>query len=348
MSSRFARRTGAALSLFLALVPAAGATDGWYTSFEAGGSWIDDWEHVDRAPKGPAFASTSAFDGGWTVMGAVGHARDNWRFELEGGYRFNAAASLVAGRTMVPGLAGEMTEASAMLNLIHDIPLAERLSLSLGIGAGGDHADLKLNAPGGTYSHEGWRFAYQGLVGINRALDERLSLFVNYRFLNVTPGDYDDPPFLRVEGEDLQKHAATVGLRFALAEPAAAPPVVTPEPPRPTLPALPAEREFLVFFGFNSAKLSPQALETVRQAASAAMQLGTANIRVVGHADRAGRPAYNKALSLRRAETVKAEMVREGVMGSAIRLRGLGESQPLVQTTDGVREPQNRRVQIVF
>lgn len=346
MSFRSARLAGAAFSLFLALVPAAHATEGWYTSFEGGGSWIDDWDHVDRALKGPPVASTSAFDGGWTVLGAVGHGRDNWRFELEGSYRFNAAASLVVGGTTIPGLAGEMTEASAMLNLIHDIPLAERLSLSVGIGAGGDHADLKLNAPGGTYSHEGWRFAYQGLVGLNRALDERLSLFVNYRFLNVTAGDYDDMPALRVEGEDLQKHAATVGLRFALAAPAAAPPV--PEPPRPPLPALPAEREFLVFFGFNSAKLSPQALETVRQAASAAMQLGTANIRVVGHADRSGRPAYNKALSLRRAETVKAEMVREGVMGSAIRLRGLGESQPLVQTTDGTREPQNRRVQIVF
>ena len=93
---------------------------------------------------------------------------------------------------------------------------------------------------------------------------------------------------------------------------------------------------------------APAALATVQQAATAATQLGTANIRIVGHADRAGSPAYNKALSMRRAQAVRTVMVQEGVSGSAITLRGAGESDPLVPTADGVREPQNRRVQITF
>jgi outer membrane protein OmpA-like peptidoglycan-associated protein len=119
-------------------------------------------------------------------------------------------------------------------------------------------------------------------------------------------------------------------------------------PPPPPQPAVPAEREFLIFFGFNRSVLTPQAMETVRQAATAAQQQGTAKIRVVGHTDRSGSLNYNKALSMRRADTVKKALVAEGVMGSAISIAGRGESQPLVPTADGAREAQNRRVQINF
>jgi len=71
-------------------------------------------------------------------------------------------------------------------------------------------------------------------------------------------------------------------------------------------------------------------------------------IGVTGHADRSGSDAYNMALSLRRANAVKDQLVREGIPASAITVVGRGESQPLVQTADGVREPQNRRVEIVL
>ena len=54
------------------------------------------------------------------------------------------------------------------------------------------------------------------------------------------------------------------------------------------------------------------------------------------------------ALSLRRAESVKAAMIKLGVPASLIVVIGKGESQPLVPTADGVREPQNRRVEIVI
>jgi outer membrane protein OmpA-like peptidoglycan-associated protein len=170
-------------------------------------------------------------------------------------------------------------------------------------------------------------------------------MFVNYRYLYVDTQAFQATPSLYIDGEDLQKHTASLGLRYAFAPPAQEPPLAPPSPPQP---AAPVEREFLVFFGFNKSVLTSQALETVRQAATAATQMGTANIRVVGHTDRSGSLSYNKALSLRRAEVVKKALVTEGVMGSAISLRGRGESEPLVQTADGMREPQNRRVQITF
>jgi OmpA-OmpF porin, OOP family len=54
------------------------------------------------------------------------------------------------------------------------------------------------------------------------------------------------------------------------------------------------------------------------------------------------------ALSLRRANPVKDALARDGVPATAISVVGMGEKGLLVPTPDGVREPQNRRVEIVF
>jgi outer membrane protein OmpA-like peptidoglycan-associated protein len=54
------------------------------------------------------------------------------------------------------------------------------------------------------------------------------------------------------------------------------------------------------------------------------------------------------ALSLRRAKAVQAAMAKLGVPQNSIGVTGKGEEQPLVPTADGVREPQNRRVEIVL
>ena len=74
----------------------------------------------------------------------------------------------------------------------------------------------------------------------------------------------------------------------------------------------------------------------------------TTRIEVAGHADRSGTPAYNQRLSQRRADAVAAELVRQGIARNEIAVSAYGESRPLVPTADGVREPQNRRVEIVL
>ena len=94
--------------------------------------------------------------------------------------------------------------------------------------------------------------------------------------------------------------------------------------------------------------LSQQALNTIRQAADQFKATGKARITATGHTDRSGPESYNMALSLRRANAVKDALVRDGVPAPAITVIGKGETQPLVQTADGVREPQNRRVEIVI
>jgi hypothetical protein len=104
----------------------------------------------------------------------------------------------------------------------------------------------------------------------------------------------------------------------------------------------------MVFFDWDRSNLSAQALNTVQQAASAFKTRGSAQITATGHTDTSGSEAYNMALSLRRANAVKNALVQEGVPAQAISVVGRGEANPLVATGDGVREPQNRRVEIVI
>ena len=121
-----------------------------------------------------------------------------------------------------------------------------------------------------------------------------------------------------------------------------------PPPPPPPPPPVAAPTSFMVFFDWDRSNLSQQAVQTIGQAAAAYKARGSARITATGHTDTSGPESYNMALSLRRANTVKDALVREGVPATAIAVIGRGESQPLVQTADGVREPQNRRVEIVI
>jgi OmpA family protein len=119
-----------------------------------------------------------------------------------------------------------------------------------------------------------------------------------------------------------------------------------PPPPQPAPPP-PAPPSYMVFFDWDSSRLSPQALNTLSQAVTTFRNTGGARVTATGHTDTSGSPQYNMALSLRRANAVKDELVRQGVPAAAITVIGKGESELLVQTGDGVREPQNRRVEIV-
>ena len=114
-----------------------------------------------------------------------------------------------------------------------------------------------------------------------------------------------------------------------------------PAPPPPT-------KSWMVFFDTDSTKLSDQAQSTVGQAAGVAKSMANSKVTVTGYTDTEGAVAYNKALSLRRANAVKDALVRAGLSPQSITVGGDGEQGLLVPTADGVREPQNRRVEIVI
>ncbi|HWL48054.1 MAG TPA: OmpA family protein, partial [Sphingomonadaceae bacterium] len=77
-------------------------------------------------------------------------------------------------------------------------------------------------------------------------------------------------------------------------------------------------------------------------------QTGQASVMLAGHADRSGAASYNVGLSQRRADAVRSYLAGKGIPDSAMSTEAFGESRPLVETADGVREPQNRRVEITF
>ncbi|MFA6022404.1 MAG: OmpA family protein, partial [Rhodospirillales bacterium] len=99
---------------------------------------------------------------------------------------------------------------------------------------------------------------------------------------------------------------------------------------------------------FNKSDITPEASKIITQAVDTAKKGGSSRVELTGHADRSGPDKYNMALSLKRANAVKATMVKQGIPADQISVVGKGETAPLVQTPDGVREPQNRRVEIVL
>jgi OOP family OmpA-OmpF porin len=104
----------------------------------------------------------------------------------------------------------------------------------------------------------------------------------------------------------------------------------------------------MVFFDWDRSNLSEQASERrSSRPRNAYKTKGNARITATGHTDTSGSEQYNMALSLRRANAVKDALVREGVPATAIAVIGRGEQGLLVQTGPNVREPQNRRVEIV-
>jgi OmpA-OmpF porin, OOP family len=103
-----------------------------------------------------------------------------------------------------------------------------------------------------------------------------------------------------------------------------------------------------VFFDFDKSNLTDRAQAVVAEAVRVAKTNGFVKVLVTGHTDTVGSDAYNQALSIRRAQSVKDEMVREGLEGGGIEITGRSFHDPLVSTGPGVREPQNRRAVIDF
>lgn len=121
-----------------------------------------------------------------------------------------------------------------------------------------------------------------------------------------------------------------------------APPIVAAPPAEICSQRLPG----IVFFEFDSAAPPVDATQTIEFVSRNAAACRWAAFEVTGHTDRAGSNAYNVGLSERRAQAVASLMASMGVPQSAITTAARGEEEPRVPTEDGVRNPQNRRVEI--
>jgi outer membrane protein OmpA-like peptidoglycan-associated protein len=289
--------------------------------------------------------------------GAVGWGFGNgFRVEVEGDYRQNALRS-------INGLHASGTEEqwSGFVNGYYDFDLTPYglPGLAPFIGAGVGYSSVNFH---NVYSNPGYydlqvggtpdSVAVQGIVGIayNIADIPGLALTAEYRFTalpeNLKTNVTLDGDRFSVKTNDLTDNAGLVGIRYALWQPAPPPPPPPAPPPAPAA-ELPA-RTYLVFFDWDRADLTARARQIVAEAAQASTHVQTTKIEVNGYTDLSGTAAYNQRLSVRRAQSVEAELVKDGVAESEIAIHGYGESDPLVPTAKGVREPQNRRVEIIL
>jgi outer membrane protein OmpA-like peptidoglycan-associated protein len=362
----------------------ADPVDGLYVGAGAGYDLLQDvTATVDALPGRSGVAAnapmTVQWGGGYSLSGAVGWGFGNGvRLEVEGDYR-SVAQSGDGGSG-----GGRERQFGVMGNALYDIDVdLGWMSPYIGVGLG--YQAASWSHVGGTASgiDEGpnptaiainqtlGAFAYQVIVGVSFPIDSvpGLAVTAEYRYLNVagtrdyravgsTPsvsaGFPDNATRARVSGDG--SHSLMIGLRYAFNGPESAPierpPPVVPVPaaaPVPVpAPAAVATRTYLVFFDWDSAALTPRAREIIAEAVRNSARVPHTRIEVTGHADRTGTAHYNLLLSLRRAQVVAAELEREGVAKAAIEIHGVGDTQPLVPTAAGVRQPENRRVEIVY
>jgi outer membrane protein OmpA-like peptidoglycan-associated protein len=289
--------------------------------------------------------------------GAVGWGFGNgFRLEVEGDYLQNALRSFHGIHA-----SGQEEEYGGFVNGLYDFDLSPwgltGVSPFVGVGVGYSEATFGSASAyngGPTYTVGGnaGSVGVQGIAGVAFNIPDvpGLAITAEYRFIampeNLKFHASVNGRSVGITTESLLTNAGLVGLRYALWQPAPPPPP-PPAPPAPP-PAPEAARTYLVFFDWDRADLSARARQIVAEAAQASTHVQTTRIEVNGYTDLSGTAAYNLKLSVRRAKSVEAELIKDGVAQNEIAIHGYGEENPLVPTAQGVREPQNRRVEIIL
>jgi len=119
-------------------------------------------------------------------------------------------------------------------------------------------------------------------------------------------------------------------------------PMAAAPAPAAAVAAAVVAHNFQVFFDFDKSTITPDGARVVASAAQAMNAGHSVKIMVTGFTDTVGTAPYNMKLSYRRADAVERELIRDGVAANVISVDGKGKTDLLVQTGDGVREPQNR------
>ena len=298
------------------------------------------------------------YDTGYAALGSVGWGFGNGlRLEVEGNFRHNGLDRVTGGGVSAPA-GGSNRTYGVMANALFDMNIGLNwLYPYIGAGAGyawsqfdNAHAGLSQPLAFGRANGTTGAFAYQGIAGAAMPIASvpGLSVTAEYRFLGVNSGTVPgiscgvDCSRAHFKTGDQQNHSLLLGVRYAFN---AAPAAVMAAP----VPAvvLPSSKSFIVFFDWDKSALTDRARGIIRDAAVASKSTAHTQIAVNGYADTSGTPRYNQTLSMQRAQTVAAELVRNGVAKQEIAIKAFGDTVLLVPTGPGVREPQNRRVEIL-
>jgi OOP family OmpA-OmpF porin len=357
----------AAAAVAAPLAAQAQPVTGPYVSL--GGGWNlaqDQFLHTDPAiselPGGDSARfrySAQGFNG----LSSIGYGFGmGLRVEVQGLYSYQNIDSL-DGDPAMGNATGHRETYGGLANVLYDFNLDSfgipAMGLTPYVGVGGGYvwshlSPININYDANTDDRIGGTVgsvAYQGIAGIAYPVSAvpGLAVTAEYRYLGTVSPDsaYSGTHYQafgvnkgNVNLSDQANHQVLLGLRYALFQP--------PPPPPPAPAPVQEARTYLVFFDWDRADLTARARQIVAEAAQASTHVQTTKIDVNGYTDLSGTAAYNQKLSVRRAKSVEAELVRDGVAKSEIEIQGFGESNPLVPTAKGVREPQNRRVEIIL
>ncbi len=305
---------------------------------------------------------TASMDTGFGVHLAGGYAGlfiPQFRAEGEIAYRNNSVSKITESPAVFPcfkpcGGTGHIDSFAIMANGYYDFLNSSAFTpyIGGGIGAGRVSAnDVGINSPFTfTFSGSDWQFAYQGIAGVRYSINPTWSASVDYRYFATL-----DPKFTvnilgvnHTQSTEYHTHNVMVGLQYHFLPAPPPPPVAAAPPPPPAPPPAAPPKQFIVYFEFDKSNLTPEGAKVVQDAAAAYRATGSAKVAVAGYTDLAGTQKYNLGLSKRRADTVRAALVKAGVPDGVIAESWHGKENPAVPTPDGVREPRNRRVEIML
>jgi len=112
--------------------------------------------------------------------------------------------------------------------------------------------------------------------------------------------------------------------------------------------ALPLEPvSFLLYFMYDSTQLTAESKSIIPDVLSLVNKRGFCEISIIGHTDTAGTDEYNMKLSSARATAVRDILLSHGIHSAMMELSYHGKRDPIVRTRGNVREPRNRRVEVV-
>ena len=334
------------------------------------------------------FNGSARYNSGFNAGGRLGLQYGPWRVEEEYSYRRNGLSSFGGffnpGGTKA--FSGERVTHSIMTNVIYDFTIGWPVTPHIGFGIGAvDNVDsISLNTvtlnglglttvsgPGGVLGRIGagtpfpnptlggtflkgsnWNFGYQAIAGVRYDINPLLAFDLDYRYLATTSPTFSNkgvapfPPFgfsgvKYTSGYNTQNIVASLTMKFG-----APPPPPPPAPPAPPPP--PTHQVYLVFFDWDKYNITPEGQQIIQLAANQYRSGGRVTLQVTGYTDTSGSAGYNQRLSERRANAVAAALERLGVPRSDMVVAGRGMNDLRVPTPPGVREPQNRRVEIVF
>ncbi len=129
-------------------------------------------------------------------------------------------------------------------------------------------------------------------------------------------------------------------------------PPAPPDPPPPEPPAPPAPLRLSVprrvHFALDQSNISPASAAILDQVAAVLRQYPTIVLDLEGHTDPRASDAYNQALGLRRAQSVRNYLLRRGIDPARLTIRSLGESRRRTDGNTRLDYARDRRVEIIF